>query len=153
MLIFHWERGILSGGIRSIATALYDLALEHGVEFEFNQNIETIRIENNKATEVISSKNKFSTDIVIANADYEHVDRVMLEKNTATIQKIIGKKEQFHPAHSYFILVLINKLISRIIVFSSIRVSRSTLRIYTMILVGRALHCFILLAHQSQTLT
>ena len=91
-----------SGGIRSIATALYDLALEQGVEFEFNQNIEHIRIEKNRAVEVVSSKNKYTSDIVIANADYEHVDSVMLEKNIATIQKNIGKKEQYLLAHFYF---------------------------------------------------
>ncbi|GIS48083.1 MAG: hypothetical protein Ct9H90mP20_7530 [Candidatus Neomarinimicrobiota bacterium] len=52
-----------SGGIRSIATALYDLALEQGVEFEFNQNIEHIRIEKNRAVEVISSKNKYTSEL------------------------------------------------------------------------------------------
>tara|TARA_A100001035_G_scaffold269837_1_gene256300 strand:- start:33396 stop:34865 length:1470 start_codon:yes stop_codon:yes gene_type:complete len=93
-----------SGGIRSIATALYDLALEHGVEFEFNQNIETIRIENNKATEVISSKNKFSTDIVIANADYEHVDRVMLEEKYRNYSKNYWKKRTISPSALLFYL-------------------------------------------------
>ena len=93
-----------SGGIRSIATALYDLALEHGVEFEFNQNIETIRIENNKATEVISSKNKFSTDIVIANADYEHVDRVMLEEKYRNYSKNYWEKRTISPSALLFYL-------------------------------------------------
>ena len=95
-----------SGGIRSIATALYDLALEQGVEFEFNQNIEHIRIEKNRAVEVISSKNKYTSDIVIANADYEHVDSVMLEKKYRNYSKKYWQKRTISPSALLFYLVL-----------------------------------------------
>ena len=95
-----------SGGIRSIATALYDLALEQGVEFEFNQNIEHIRIEKNRAVEVISSKNKYTSDIVIANADYEHVDSVMLEKKYRNYSKKYWQKRTISPSALLFYLGL-----------------------------------------------
>ena len=95
-----------SGGIRSIATALYDLALEQGVEFEFNQNIEHIRIEKNRAVEVVSSKNKYTSDIVIANADYEHVDSVMLEKKYRNYSKKYWEKRTISPSALLFYLGL-----------------------------------------------
>ena len=69
-----------SGGIRSVATAIHDVAIEQGVEFIFDEPIERIHIENGKAIEVVSDRNSYDVDIVVANADYQHVESRLIEK-------------------------------------------------------------------------
>jgi len=56
-------------GMYSIIEALYALALDHGIQFNFNEEVKEIGIKNNKATAVKSSKNIYSADYVISNSD------------------------------------------------------------------------------------
>ena len=62
------------GGMYSIVTAMYNTALELGVQFRFNENVERITISNNTAQTVISGKNEWPADAVIVAADYQHAE-------------------------------------------------------------------------------
>ncbi len=74
------------GGMYSIVTAMYNLAVELGVNFYFNQNVTEIVIENNSAKEVMSTTsnskpqatNTFPADVVIGGADYHHIETDLL---------------------------------------------------------------------------
>jgi phytoene desaturase len=73
------------GGMYSIVEALYQLALELGVQFLFNKNVNKIDVENKLATKIHVRHNDntssvYSASTVIANADYHHTDNVLLPK-------------------------------------------------------------------------
>lgn len=76
------------GGMYSIVKAMYQLALELGVQFYFDQNVTEIIIEKNAAKKVAAKTSKaqiptinyFDADVVIGGADYHHIESVMLRR-------------------------------------------------------------------------
>ena len=68
-------------GMYSIVDGMYKLAIELGVEFKFNCNVEEIVVENGKAIDVITQNSKFkiqSNDVVISSADYHFTETKLL---------------------------------------------------------------------------
>jgi len=74
------------GGMYSIVQAMYDLAVESGVEFRFNENVQQIVIDKYTARSVrsvnhqLSSVNYYDADVVIGGADYHHIESKLLAK-------------------------------------------------------------------------
>ncbi|MBC7722432.1 MAG: phytoene desaturase [Pedobacter sp.] len=80
------------GGIYQIVQGMYDLAIELGVEFHFNQNVIEIVVEDGIATGVLSivdckmstkipqTPTFIPTDVVIGGADYHHIETKLLSK-------------------------------------------------------------------------
>ncbi len=68
------------GGMYSIVHGMYRLAVELGVEFRFNENVEEIVIENGVAKKVISTANQYEADVVIGGADYHFIETQLLPK-------------------------------------------------------------------------
>lgn len=67
------------GGMHEVVKAMTQLALSLGVEFRFNQNVIHIDVNfSGKATHVRTESETFSADVVVANADYAHVDQTLL---------------------------------------------------------------------------
>lgn len=62
------------GGMYSIVSAMYNTALELGVQFRFNENVQQVTVENNTAQSVITGKNEWKADAVIVAADYQHAE-------------------------------------------------------------------------------
>lgn len=62
------------GGMYSIVKAMYDTALDLGVEFHFEQNVQRIVIEEKKARTVVTDKNEWTADAVIVAADYHYAE-------------------------------------------------------------------------------
>lgn len=56
-------------GIRSIADALYSLATEHGVNFNFNSLVKNIEVENGTAKGVWVNEKFHKADVVVSNMD------------------------------------------------------------------------------------
>ncbi len=57
------------GGMISISTALYKLALNKGVSFMFNNEVKSITVENKRAVGVIVNDSSYLADVVISNMD------------------------------------------------------------------------------------
>ncbi|MFP5041101.1 phytoene desaturase family protein [Parasediminibacterium sp. JCM 36343] len=74
------------GGMYQIVEGMYQLALELGVQFRFNENVTSIEIENGKAIGVKSDEGKtanthfIEADIVVGAADYHHIETKLLPK-------------------------------------------------------------------------
>ncbi len=66
------------GGMYSIVQGMYDLAMELGVSFHFNENAERIAIQGDRATGVISSSGEWQADVVIGGADYHFIEHSLL---------------------------------------------------------------------------
>jgi len=70
-------------GMYQVVQAMYDLAVELGVQFRFEQEVTEIVIENNKAKKVLAKNPKgvistYEADAVIGGADYHHIETKLL---------------------------------------------------------------------------
>ena len=99
-----------SGGIRSVAKAIYQVAKSQGVDFSFNQPVKKISINGNKATEVVTNKSSYHADIIVANADYNHVEQTMLPKSYQNYSKSYWAKRTMSPSALIFYVALNKKL-------------------------------------------
>jgi phytoene desaturase len=67
-------------GMNEIIKAMVQIAEDQGVEIKLNAEVKHIRTENKKALGVETSQGFFEADVVVAAADYEHVDQQLTEK-------------------------------------------------------------------------
>lgn len=68
------------GGFGSVSYGFEKLAKEMGVTFHYNCPAEKIGIKDGNVSFVQTGKKDFEADIVIANAEIPHVEKVLLEK-------------------------------------------------------------------------
>ena len=71
------------GGMYSIVKAMYELALELGVRFCFEQEVTEIIVDDNVARKVVANtpngnKIVYEADVVIGGADYHHIEMQLL---------------------------------------------------------------------------
>jgi len=57
------------GGMHSITTSLYQLALRQGIQFHFNQKVEQILVKNRQAIGVQTTDQQHFADFVVSNMD------------------------------------------------------------------------------------
>ncbi len=80
-------------GMYSIIDGMYNLAIELGVEFCFNEEVIEIVVENGKAQEVKTKNSKtksekiFVADVVVASSDYHHTETKLLEAKYQSYSK------------------------------------------------------------------
>lgn len=70
------------GGMYSIVKAMHNLALDLGVEFRFNEEVEQINISGRKVVSVTAAgpggETNYAADAVIGGADYHHIESKLL---------------------------------------------------------------------------
>ncbi len=66
------------GGMYAVVQGMYELALELGVTFHFNEEVKEIVIENGIAQRVLTNKNEYATAAVISGADYHFTETKLL---------------------------------------------------------------------------
>lgn len=66
-------------GMYSIVDAMYQLALELGVQFRFNTEVEKIVVNQSIAKQVIAAGEILESDVVISGADYHHTETDLLD--------------------------------------------------------------------------
>ena len=99
-----------SGGIRSVATAVQSVAFEQGVEFVYDEPIKKIHKKDKSVFEVISKNRSYEADIVIANADYEHVETNLLDKKYRNYSKTYWNKRTMSPSALLFYIGINKKI-------------------------------------------
>jgi phytoene desaturase len=67
------------GGMNEIVKAMVSLATELGVEIKLDTEVTKIEVSNKKVSNIKTNKGDFTADMVIAGADYEHVDQHLLD--------------------------------------------------------------------------
>lgn len=67
------------GGFHAVVQAVMRLGLEHGVDYRFNAEVTGFEYEAGKIKGVQVNGEVIPADVVIANADYHHVDQQLLE--------------------------------------------------------------------------
>lgn len=86
------------GGMYQVVQAMYDLAIELGVTFEFNQNVQEIRIQQNAAKQVITQDRVFEAAVIIGGADYHHIEMNLLPEAFRTYTPAYWNKRVMAPS-------------------------------------------------------
>lgn len=86
------------GGMYSVVQAMYDLALELGVKFRFNENVQEIQIEKSAAKKVITANNSYEADVVIGGADYHFIEQHLLPEQSRSYSEQYWDKRLMAPS-------------------------------------------------------
>lgn len=121
------------GGMYSIVDAMYNVALELGVEFHFNQEVTSVRIESGIAKQVITSTSEFEADVVIGGADYHFIETKLLTEAHRSYTEKYWKKRVMAPSCLIYYVGL-NKRLSNILhhsLFFDVPFEQHAAEIYT----------------------
>jgi len=95
------------GGMHSITSSLYQLALRHGIQFHFNQKVEEIIVKEGRAIGIKTKDNQHFADTIVSNMDIfstykkllkdqKHPERTLQqERSSSAIIFYWGIKKQF----------------------------------------------------------
>lgn len=97
------------GGMYEVVKAMQHLALELGVIFKTNQQVEKIVVENNAAIGVVANGEFIAADAVLSGADYHHTETLLDEQFRAYSEKY-WKKKTFAPSALLFYVGFKKKL-------------------------------------------
>lgn len=89
------------GGMYSVVRAMHQLAVELGVEFHVNQNIQKIVVENQKVIGLETQTGFVAADLVLSGADYAHTETLLDPKFRQYSEKYWDKKT-FAPSSLLF---------------------------------------------------
>lgn len=92
------------GGMNKIVEGMVALAEEQGVEILLNQNVNSFQNTGRNLKSVITDNNEFQSDIVVAGADYHHVEQQLLPKNLRTYSDDYWQKREMAPSSLLFYL-------------------------------------------------
>lgn len=107
------------GGMYKIVEAIYQLATELGVHFNFNHTVIKIDVEGQSAKKVVanitnahgqSEEKIFDADVVIGGADYHFIETKLLEHQYRTYSDIYWNKRVMAPSCLIYYVGLNKKL-------------------------------------------
>jgi phytoene desaturase len=102
------------GGMFNIGDSMHKLAVEMGVTFHFNCNVNKINVTNGVATSVSALQNNeaviFEADVVIGGADYHFIETKLLEEKHRTYSEKYWDKRVMAPSCLLYYIGLNKKL-------------------------------------------
>jgi phytoene desaturase len=99
------------GGMHEIIKGMVSLAEEKGVKFRLNAEVEEIEIENGIAKRVrLKSGEKIEADVVVAGADYHHVDRHLINPKYSNYTEEYWNKRVLAPSSLLFYIGINKRL-------------------------------------------
>ena len=98
------------GGMHKIIEGMEALAIEKGVKFLYNEEIEKINLEDKLVREVCTKSKNYHCDILIASADYEHVEQKLLPPASRKYDKKYWDSRTMAPSSVIFYLGIAKKL-------------------------------------------
>ena len=100
------------GGIRSIATAMYNNSLDLGVKYEFSCPIDKIHLTNSeKSVKGIQCNGEvIETDILLVNGDYQYIEQNLLPNGARNYSKKYWDNRVFSPSSLIFYIGLNKKI-------------------------------------------
>lgn len=98
------------GGMYEIVKAFVSLAEEKGVNIIYNAEVTEINAKGRLVNEVVSTAGVFQADVVVAGADYEHVDQKILKPEHRNYSPSYWDKRTMAPSSLLFYLGLNKRL-------------------------------------------
>ncbi len=98
------------GGMHEIVTAMVSVCSELGVEFAFNQDVQSFEYESNEVKSVVTDSDTFYADVVVASADYHHIDKKVLDPKYSNYSDKYWDKRKMAPSSLLYYVGLDKKL-------------------------------------------
>lgn len=98
------------GGMFEIVKAFVSLAEEKGVKIIYNAEVTAVDAKGRQATAVQSTAGTFEADIVVAGADYHHIDQKVLKPEHRNYTPDYWKKRTMAPSSLLFYIGLNKRL-------------------------------------------
>jgi phytoene desaturase len=98
------------GGMYSVVKAMYELAIELGVEFCFNEEVEQIFIQNDTAKNLVTNRSVHEADVIISGADYHFTEEKLLQENYRSYSETYWEKRVMAPSCLLYFVGLNKKL-------------------------------------------
>ena len=98
------------GGFHQVIKSMEKLCLKLGVKILTDHDVKKINIINSKVYSVITKGNEFKTDVLLASADYAHVEEKLLEKKYRNYPLEYWTKKSFSPSSLLFYLGVSKKI-------------------------------------------
>ena len=98
------------GGMNKIVQGMVRVAKEMGVKIELNTEVNHIEVVNGRATRLHTNRGEFETDLVIANADYQHTDQKLLDPPYRNYSAKYWDKRTMSPSSLLFYLGISEKV-------------------------------------------
>jgi phytoene desaturase len=97
------------GGMYKIVEGMFSLAKELGVEFRFNHEVQKIESLGGRVEHVKTNQGDFEADILVAGADYHHVDKQLLN-GSANYSEAYWQKRVMAPSSLIYYLGINKKI-------------------------------------------
>jgi phytoene desaturase len=97
-------------GMNEIIKAMVKVAEAQGVKIKLNTEVKHIRTHKGKALGVETSQGFFEADVVVAAADYEHVDQQLTDKELRNYSKKYWDNRTMSPSSLLFYLGISKKI-------------------------------------------
>ncbi len=102
------------GGMTALVKGMQQVATNLGVQFKFNESVTSFAYHNKKISKVITNKEEYFTDAVIAACDYHHLETAILEAPYRNYTNAYWEKRKMAPS-SILIYLGINKKLKNIL--------------------------------------
>lgn len=102
------------GGMYKLVEAMTALAVELGVEIILDEPVKKIEVQEKNAKYVLTDKNTYTADIIVASADYNHVEQMLLGKTQRNYSEKYWTKRSMSPS-SLIYYVGLNKKLKKLI--------------------------------------
>lgn len=86
------------GGFGKLPEAMCRLALQLGVHFEFNTQVESLTLNKNQITEVKTNQGDFLADVVISSADYHFTEQKLIPQGLKNYTEDYWNKRTLSPS-------------------------------------------------------
>ncbi|MBB5396011.1 NAD(P)/FAD-dependent oxidoreductase [Mucilaginibacter sp. AK015] len=90
------------GGMNEIVKAMVAVAQSYGVEIKLNTEVTRIEVADGKAKAVETNNGSYTSDFVIAGADYQHTDQYLLDKANRNYTEKYWDKRIMSPSSLLF---------------------------------------------------
>lgn len=86
------------GGMYAVIEALVQLGIDHGVEYVTHAEVTSLVVENGTIQKIHTQKKSYKPDVVIANADYAHVESLFTDQTHRKYSDAYWQKKTFAPS-------------------------------------------------------
>jgi len=98
------------GGMFKIVEGMEALAKAEGVEFLYNQEVVSFKTDKKTINQVVTATHTFEAGIVVASADYHHVESKLLPPNQRSYSEAYWQKRVMAPSSLIFYLGINKRL-------------------------------------------
>ena len=98
------------GGFNKVIKSMEKICLDLGVKIQTNQEVKKINVRDSKVFSISTKNQEIKTDMLVASADYAHVEENLLEKKYRNYSKEYWNKKSFSPSSLLFYLGVSKKI-------------------------------------------